>query len=319
MPLKFGAEMGRAFPAVRGGVPFYSSHYDSADYSERHEVKATLPDNKTVLTGLGAPHQCVGGARSALVHLYATTFASIPMAYHIFQLPTFERILPAAADSASTTASSVGSRRSLQVERIPTVRCENGEAPASGHEIVAKPLPGMLLIWNAGGFFEYTGHVAIITAVIPRCDKPDGTPGKRYGVQIAEANYDDEKWANESYSRELPAVINERGHFFISEPAGGRVKGWIAGRHMVEEFECPHTSPTFSESSAARSGFAGRKPDDGDAAKQQKQKGAVAGAADGTGSDRQSSSSSRDDDEYDDDDDDDGDSRGSGGDGADDD
>lgn len=245
MPIKFGEVMGRAFPHVRGGCPFYSSHYESADDNEDYTVSYKLSTGQ-IIRGLGYSHQCVGGARCGLVHLFDTSFPSVGMAYTIFELPYFEKL------------TAIGGNK-LSVERVPTIKCKNGAAPEDPDSLalgVSRPRAGMLLIWHSGGFFRGTGHVAIVTDVVEKGQR-------QYGVRIAEANYDDERWVHGHYSRELPAIVNDKGHFEIFEPhpEGGRIKGWIGSINMLH-FEDP-TSPSFAQTAGsmrARRSFAEAVP-----------------------------------------------------------
>ncbi len=45
-----------------------------------------------------------------------------------------------------------------------------------------RPEPGSLLIWNEGGFFRHTGHVAVVVEASDTF------------VRLAEQNYDDKVW-----------------------------------------------------------------------------------------------------------------------------
>ena len=74
-----------------------------------------------------------------------------------------------------------------------------------------------MLIWNEGGEFEHTGHVAIVTDVI----------GNR--VRILEQNVDHVVWHNQrDYSRELVARIGANGEFHVdcSFPET-TILGWV--------------------------------------------------------------------------------------------
>lgn len=242
-PAKFGAEIGRPWAHIGGGVAFRSSHYDSADsddeargYSLSYRLGHNAPDSP-LLHGIGYAYQCVGSVRTALLHLYDTTFPSIPMAYHIFSLPYFEQLHPVP-----------GERGKIVAERVPTLRCENGKAPeGASKDLIARPPPGSLLIWDPMGWFRWTGHVAIVVDVVPRSDD-----GRRWGVRVAESNTYDAVWDNEdkSFARELPARITDEGHFHIDEPhpEGGRIKGWICSTNIFEH-EHPN-SPTFVATTA---------------------------------------------------------------------
>ena len=112
-------------------VPCYSSDYDSAD---RH-VDYDSQSAEGVF--FGYKWQCVEFARRWLVLNKKVTFQSIPMAYHIFQLPNVIRL----SDG----------------QRLPMIGHLNGST--------THPMAGDVLIWSAGGNkIGRTGHVAIITA-----------------------------------------------------------------------------------------------------------------------------------------------------------
>ena len=87
----------------------------------------------------GYKWQCVELARRYLYLNHGYVFDDIAMAYDIFRLREVRRI----GDEA----------------RLPLKSFRNG---AKRH-----PEPGCMLIWNEGGEFEITGHVAIVTEVFP--------------------------------------------------------------------------------------------------------------------------------------------------------
>lgn len=130
-PAPFGTRLGIA----PGGVPAYSSDYDTADERElpnrrafRHYVDGVY---------LGYKWQCVEFARRWMYVNRGYIFDDVAMAYEIFRL-----------DSVREVAS--GRTRPLRSFR-------NG---ARRH-----PEPGALLVWAQGGTFEHTGHVAVVTEV----------------------------------------------------------------------------------------------------------------------------------------------------------
>ena len=79
------------------------------------------------------------------------------------------------------------------------------------------PEPGCLLIWDAGGEFETTGHVAIVTEVTPSY------------VRVAEQNVGDRTWpAGQNFAREIRAETTADGNFWIECSFGdARILGWV--------------------------------------------------------------------------------------------
>jgi len=130
-PLPFGAVLGIA----PGGVPAYSSDYESVD-------PELLPDRRSFrnyVAGIytGYKWQCVEFARRWLLQCKGYVFDDIAMAYDIFRLKHV-RLL--------------GNRQLLPLHSF-----ENGSR--------RPPEPGCMLIWSEGGEFDVTGHVAIVTEV----------------------------------------------------------------------------------------------------------------------------------------------------------
>jgi glutathionylspermidine amidase/synthetase len=120
-----------------GGVPAYSSDYDTVD--ERQ-----MPDRshfRNYLDGIymGYKWQCVEFARRWMYVNEGLIFDDVAMAYEIFNLRTIRDVRN---DSL-----------------LPLKAFRNG---AKRH-----PEPGCLLIWSEGGEFERTGHVAVVTEVFP--------------------------------------------------------------------------------------------------------------------------------------------------------
>jgi glutathionylspermidine amidase/synthetase len=91
---------------------------------------------------------------------------------------------------------------------VPWTNVPNGSA--------TPPAPGCILIWNEGGEFKWTGHVAVVTAVSPSF------------VRVAEQNVHDASWEGRDYSRQLAASVDASGGFHIHETygKGGTVAGW---------------------------------------------------------------------------------------------
>lgn len=132
-PSPFGTRLGIA----PGGVPAFSSDYDTADDRELPNRSAY----RNYLDGLymGYKWQCVEFARRWMYLNRGLIFDDVAMAYEIFRLRSIrdvrnDRVLPLQAFRN-------GSRR--------------------------HPEPGCLMIWSEGGEFERTGHVAVVTEVHP--------------------------------------------------------------------------------------------------------------------------------------------------------
>ncbi|PIW45908.1 MAG: bifunctional glutathionylspermidine amidase/synthase [Zetaproteobacteria bacterium CG12_big_fil_rev_8_21_14_0_65_54_13] len=182
-PAKFNTLLGYA----PGDVPVYSSHYPSADDAEFPNRKAY----RSYIDGIfmGYKWQCVEFARRWLYLNNGCIFDNIPMAYDIFHLRTL---------------------RSVRDHTILPLRSfRNG---AKRH-----PEPGCMLIWEEGGEFEQTGHVAIVTEVFD--DR----------IRIVEQNVSHSVWLEgQHYSRELPAHIDADGGYRIEcTYDDADVLGWV--------------------------------------------------------------------------------------------
>lgn len=179
----FGALLGVA----SGGVPVYSSDYPSADKSEL----PTRHDYRSYVDGIfmGYKWQCVELARRWVYINKGYIFDDIAMAYDIFRLRTVRVV----ADNTD----------------LPLRSFKNG---AKRH-----PEPGSLLIWNEGGEFDVTGHVAIVSEVFP--DR----------IRVVEQNVEDRVWpAGQNYSRELKAWCSEDGAYRIDcSYDDASVLGWV--------------------------------------------------------------------------------------------
>ncbi|MDH3418796.1 MAG: bifunctional glutathionylspermidine amidase/synthase [Gammaproteobacteria bacterium] len=181
-PAKFGTVIGVA----PGNVFVYSSDYESADDDElptRQAYRSYVDD-----VYMGHKWQCVEFARRWLYVNYGYVFDDIAMAYDIFRLET-----------------------------VRVVR-ENRLLPLRSFRNGAKrpPEPGCLLIWEEGGEFETTGHVAIVTEVT------------REYVRIVEQNVGDRVWpAGQNYSREIKAEATSDGHYWLECSFGdATILGW---------------------------------------------------------------------------------------------
>ena len=179
----FGVELGIA----SANVSSYSSDYDQVDeneYPERRHFRSYVDG-----IYMGYKWQCVEFARRWLYKNNGQIFNDIPMAYDIFKLKTIRDIK------------------------------NNQELPLNSFKNGSKrwPEPGAMLIWNEGGEFENTGHVAIITEVFE---------GK---VHIAEQNMDFQKWPEgQTYAREIKSKVGKDGDYWLHCPSGGsNILGWV--------------------------------------------------------------------------------------------
>jgi glutathionylspermidine amidase/synthetase len=128
----FGTLLGYA----PGGVAIYSSNYSSLNPQD-------YPDDATFRSYIGNEYmghkwQCVEFARRFLFLTYGFVFTDVGMAYEIFSL----RFL----------------REVVNDNILPLQAFANGSR--------RPPLAGSLLIWQKGGEFKHTGHVAVITQLV---------------------------------------------------------------------------------------------------------------------------------------------------------
>ncbi len=194
-PEQFGTLLGHA----PGGVALYSSHYPSADQAE-------YPDRESYRSHLdgvymGYKWQCVEFARRWLFVNHGYVFDDVAMAYDIFCLHCVIRV----ADN----------------ELLPLHSFRNGcQRP---------PEPGCMLIWEEGGEFDVTGHVAIVTEVLE--DR----------VRFAEQNNEHCKLPDgRDWSRELPITRTEDGGYTINAAyADSHVLGWVIQTAEATHAELP--------------------------------------------------------------------------------
>ena len=180
---KFGTVLGLA----PGDVPAYSSDYDSADDQQ-------LPDRhayRSYVDGIYMGHkwQCVEFARRWLYLTKGYIFDDVAMAFDIFELSSV-RVLN---DNS----------------RLPLKSFRNGAK--------RPPEPGCMLIWDEGGEFARTGHVAIVTEVSSEW------------VRFAEQNVGHKKWYEGcNYSREIKATVTENGEYWLECSFGdATILGWV--------------------------------------------------------------------------------------------
>lgn len=197
--LQFPAEpFGTVLGHAPGGVAIYSSDYHSADPElfRDHAAYRSYIGNEY----MGHKWQCVEFARRWLYLNRGLVFTDVPMAYDIFALRHLRRV----EDDAL----------------LPLQAFTNGSQRI--------PEAGALLIWAAGGEFDVTGHVAVITEVLA---------GK---VRIAEQNLEHCKLpAGQQWCRELQLEQSADGGYRIIEGfCDTKILGW-----MIQTDD-----PTYAES-----------------------------------------------------------------------
>ncbi|AIR63882.1 bifunctional glutathionylspermidine amidase/synthase [Cedecea neteri] len=189
----FGTLLGYA----PGGVAIYSSNYGSLDpknYPEDAEFRSYIGNEY-----MGHKWQCVEFARRFLFLNYGFVFTDVHMAWEIFSL----RFL----------------RQVVNDNILPLQAFANGSKRA--------PEAGALLIWQKGGEFHETGHVAVITQLI----------GNK--VRIAEQNVIHAPLpAGQQWTRELTLVECD-GHYTLQDTfADTSILGW-----MIQTEETAHSEP----------------------------------------------------------------------------
>lgn len=169
-----------------GGVAIYSADETQID-------RSLFKDDEAYRSYVGHEYmgykwQCVEFARRFLYINYGLVFTDVGMAYEIFAL----RIL----------------RRVIDEALLPLHAYANGSKKA--------PQAGALLIWDEGGIFEHTGHVAIITEVL--ADK----------VRIVEQNLIENRLpSGQQWTRELPLSVIEGNYFLQDSYAETTILGWM--------------------------------------------------------------------------------------------
>lgn len=181
--LPFGELLG----VTLGNVAAYSSHYQSADpvaYPNRKSFRSYVDQ-----IYMGYKWQCVEFARRWMYLNHGYIFDDVAMAYEIFEL-----------DSVREISSD---------KRLPLHSFRNG-----AHQ---PPEVGSLLIWDEGGEFERTGHVAVVIEVLP--DR----------LRIAEQNVEFTRWPmGQNYARELKAKTTDSGDYWLECSYGdATILGWV--------------------------------------------------------------------------------------------
>jgi len=182
-PAVFGTVLGHA----PGSVPVYSSDYATADdkeYPNRHAYRSYING-----VFMGYKWQCVEFARRWLYLNRGYVFADVPMAYDIFQLTEVTLV--------------------AEQSTLPLKSFRNGAR--------RPPEAGCLLVWDEGGEFEVTGHVGIVTEVLPDC------------IRFVEQNNHHHVWPQgQLWSRELRARVAEDGSYWIQcSFSDDVILGWV--------------------------------------------------------------------------------------------
>ncbi|MCG8710633.1 bifunctional glutathionylspermidine amidase/synthase [Brenneria sp. 4F2] len=197
----FGTLLGYA----PGGVAIYSSNYRSLDPKNMPGDASfrSYIDNEY----MGHKWQCVEFARRFLFLNYGFVFTDVGMAYEIFSL----RFL----------------RQVVNDNILPLQAFANGSLRA--------PVAGSLLIWQKGGEFYETGHVAVITQLV----------GNK--VRIAEQNVTHMLLPQgQQWTRELTLEVND-GRYIIHDTFDDTtILGW-----MIQTDETQHSLPQPTISAAA--------------------------------------------------------------------
>lgn len=182
-PAPFGTVLGHG----PGGTAVHSSDYDTVD----REAMPTRQSFHSIVDGvyMGFKWQCVELARRWMYQNCGYVFDDISMAYDIFRL----RQVKVIADDST----------------LPLHSFRNGAT--------RPPEPGCLLIWNEGGEFEVTGHVAVVTEVLP--DR----------VRCIEQNVHDTVWPEgQHWSRELPLRRTAEGGYWLDcTYPDASILGWV--------------------------------------------------------------------------------------------
>jgi glutathionylspermidine amidase/synthetase len=179
----FGTILGMA----PGDVPVYSSDYASADTREFPNRTAYRSFVDGVF--MGYKWQCVEFVRRWLYVNRQYVFDDVSMAYDIFRLRSVRKL-------------SGGGR-------LPLHSFKNGAR--------RRPVPGSLLVWEAAGEFELTGHVAVVTEV-----------GDDF-IRVAEQNVDNKPWPQgQNFSRQLAVRITGKGGYLIDPgQEEDAILGWV--------------------------------------------------------------------------------------------
>jgi glutathionylspermidine amidase/synthetase len=189
----FGTLLGHA----PGNVAVYSSDYDTADetiYPNRSAYRSYVDG-----IYMGYKWQCVEFARRWMYVNHGYIFDDVAMAYDIFELRSVRDV--------------------NSQNRLPLQAFRNG---AKHH-----PDIGSLLIWEEGGEFEETGHVAVVVEV--HKDK----------IRLAEQNVGHKIWPHaQGWCRELKAKVTDDGDYWIEcSYNDATILGWMTQTEHTEYAE----------------------------------------------------------------------------------
>ncbi|EHF5014386.1 CHAP domain-containing protein, partial [Enterobacter hormaechei] len=195
--LSSDAPFGTLLGYAPGGVAIYSSNYGSLDprhYPEDAEFRSYIGNEY-----MGHKWQCVEFARRFLFLNHGFVFTDVGMAWEIFSL----RFL----------------RQVVNDNILPLQAFANGSKRA--------PQAGALLIWQKGGEFQETGHVAVITQLLD--DR----------VRIAEQNVIHSPLPmGQQWTRELRLSV-ENGCYTLHDTfSDTEILGW-----MIQTEETEHSIP----------------------------------------------------------------------------
>lgn len=192
-------DFGELLGYAPGNVAVYSSDYDSADES----IYPNRSAYRSYLDGIymGYKWQCVEFTRRWMYLNHGYIFDDIAMAYDIFELRSVRDV--------------------NSQNRLPLQAFKNG--------VKHHPQVGSLLIWEEGGEFEETGHVAIVVEVHP--DK----------IRLAEQNVGHQTWPqDQNWCRELKAKVTKDGDYWIEcSYNDATILGWMTQTDQIE-----HAEPT---------------------------------------------------------------------------
>lgn len=199
---RFGTILGYSY----GNVPVYSSDYQTVPEGQYPSRKSFRSYYDGIY--MGYKWQCVEFSRRWMYINLGYIFDDVTMAYDIFDLRTVRDV----------------KNKSL----LPFNAFANGS--------LRHPEFGSLLIWQAGGEFEETGHVAVVVEV-----------GDSY-LRIAEQNLHHESWQGRNYSRELSAKIGENGEYWVQCSFGdAQILGW-----MMQTDDARYAEPSTTSDASLR-------------------------------------------------------------------
>ncbi|XKM13635.1 bifunctional glutathionylspermidine amidase/synthase [Orbaceae bacterium ac157xtp] len=180
-----------------GGVAIFSSDYsinNEKEYHKKHSYRSYIGREY-----MGHKWQCVEFARRFLYINYGVVFTDVGMAYEIFSL----RFL----------------REVISEKLLPLQAYANGSKKM--------PVPGAMIIWQQGGHFSKTGHVAIITEVLEN------------KVRVVEQNVAHAHLpAGQQWTRELPLSVTSQGYWIDDTFEDTSILGW-----MIQTDDREHSLP----------------------------------------------------------------------------